>query len=459
MLPSLASISPTSFYSAISAPMISFKHMYLKALPLFLTGSAALFTNWTDTYVSSFFGAPAVAAVGICGMMFFVLFSFSNGFSIAIQSFTAGFLTSRKNNEVLDAFVVCLVLGVSLALILTTASIYFLEDILMFMNPDAAVRTTARQYLEYLLYATPFYYVCSSARGLLISVGKAWVVSYIGIGTQVVNAIATVVLAFGWAGAPNLGVSGIGFGTFIAFALASVFYVLAALQAITRQKLRVGALSFPLIMEIIGKAVLSASQCTIYALGIFTSYWIVGHLSVLALAVYQVITQATLIPIYAANALGSVAISQVGQAVGAKDQSGAQQVGMKMISGAAYPIVIYALLVMLISEDLLILLLGEALDEPQLIMVFTLSCLILPLNIAGAVANYVLQGAQLFGRVWTVSAVTQWLVFLPLAYVFGVLMNYSLAGVIFADFIYRSSLFFVQYSFWKGYSEPALANP
>jgi len=244
MLTSLDSISPASFYSAISAPMISFKHMYLKALPLFLTGSAALFTNWTDTYVSSFFGAPAVAAVGICGMMFFVLFSFSNGFSIAIQSFTAGFLTSRKNNEVLDAFVVCLVLGVSLALILTTASIYFLEDILIAMNPDAEVRTAARQYLEYLLYATPFYYVCSSARGLLISVGKAWVVSYIGIGTQVVNAVATVVLAFGWAGAPNLGVSGIGFGTFIAFALASVFYVLAALQAISRQKLRVGVLSF-----------------------------------------------------------------------------------------------------------------------------------------------------------------------------------------------------------------------
>lgn len=114
--------------------MISFKHMYLRALPLFLTGSAALFTNWTDTYVSSFFGAPAVAAIGICSMLFFVLVSFSNGFSVAIQSFTAGFLTSRKNNEILDAFIVCMVMGVGLAFLLTAASIYFLEDILRFMN-------------------------------------------------------------------------------------------------------------------------------------------------------------------------------------------------------------------------------------------------------------------------------------------------------------------------------------
>ncbi|KZL20453.1 MATE family efflux transporter [Pseudovibrio sp. Ad37] len=438
--------------------MISFKHMYLRALPLFLTGSAALFTNWTDTYVSSYFGAPAVAAVGICGMMFYVLFSFSNGFSIAIQSFTAGFLTSRENNEVLDAFVICLILGVSFGFLLTAASIYFLEDILVFMNPNAEVREASRRYLEFLLYATPFYYMCGASRGLLIAVGKAWTVSYIGIGTQIVNAVATVMLAFGWAGAPKLGISGVGFGTFIAFALAAVFYVSAALQAISQQKLRLGVLSVPLIIEILRKAILSASQSTIYALGIFSSYWIVGHLSVLALAVYQVITQATLIPIYVANALGSVAISQVGQAVGAKDLSGAQQVGLKMISGAAYPIVIYALLVMVLSEDVLTLLLGEALDEPQLIMVFTLSCLILPINIAGAVMNYVLQGAQLFGRAWTVSAITQWLIFLPLAYVFGVSMSSGLAGVIFADFIYRVGLFLTQYSFWKGYSELALAR-
>ncbi len=437
--------------------MISFKHMYLRALPLFLTGSAALFTNWTDTYVSSFFGAPAVAAIGICSMLFFVLVSFSNGFSVAIQSFTAGFLTSRKNNEILDAFIVCMIMGVGLAFLLTAASIYFLEDILRFMNPDEEVRAAARQYLEFVLYTTPFYYVCANTRGLLISIGKSWIVFYIAIAIQVINAVATVLLAFGLAGAPNLGFAGIGFGSFLCFAIGAVLYAGAALHAIIQQNLKLGTLSLPLVRQISTKAILSASQITLYALGLFASYWIVGHLSVLALAVYQVLTQATFIPVYVANALGSVAINQVGQAVGSKDQIGAQQLGLKFISGAVYPMVIYAILVIVLSEDILLLLLGEALDDPQLITVFALACLILPINIAGVVTNYVLQGAQLFGRAWVVSAITQWLVFLPLAYIFGISLSYGLAGVIFADLIYRVGMFGTQYRFWKTYSEPALA--
>lgn len=366
-------------------------------------------------------------------------------------------MTSRENNEILDAFVLCLILSVLWGAFLTGLSFYFIEDILAFLNPDAEVQSASMLYLKFLLYCTPFYYVCAATRGLLISVGKAWVVSGIGVSIQIINVIVTVMLAFGMAGAPDLGVVGIGLGTLAAFASGAVLYASAAAQAIVQQKLRLGALTPHLVLDIVTKAILSASQVTIYALGLLSSYWIVGQFGVLVVAVYQVISQTALLPLYAANALGTVAINQVGQALGAKDQMGVQQLGMKIIVSAVLIVGCYALLVFGFAKEVLFLLLEETINAPHLLTVFALSCLILPINVAGVVSNFVLQGAQRFRRVWVVSAIAQWCVFLPLAYLLGGTMHYGLAGVILADFIYRSGLFFVQFRFWKGPREPALA--
>jgi MATE family multidrug resistance protein len=69
---------------------------------------------------------------------------------------------------------------------------------------------------------------------------------------------------------------------------------------------------------------------------------------------------------------------------------------------------------------------------------------------AGLVLMSALLGAGDARRVMVVSVTTQWLVFLPLAYLVGPLLGFGLLGIWALQGLYRVAQAFIYVGFWRG---------
>ena len=135
-------------------------------VPLLLTSLLQQIYNFVDALiVGQGLGDNALAAVGNMGSIFFLIVGFSfglaNGFGVLIaQSFGA------KDYELLRRRIASTIkLACGLAVVLTTLSIIFLEDILIFLRTDDVIINDSLSY-GYIIFAGLFtsisYNVCAS---------------------------------------------------------------------------------------------------------------------------------------------------------------------------------------------------------------------------------------------------------------------------------------------------------
>lgn len=136
------------------------------ALPIFLGNLLQLAYSLIDTrIVGSFLGEDALAAVGatttLSNLIIGFLFGLANGFAIiAAQRFGAKDIRGLKK-----AFATSLVLGITIAVIITVVGIAFLGPILRFLNVPEELLSVAREYSFIIiagLLVTLLYDVCAA---------------------------------------------------------------------------------------------------------------------------------------------------------------------------------------------------------------------------------------------------------------------------------------------------------
>ncbi|MEJ2129243.1 MAG: MATE family efflux transporter [Woeseiaceae bacterium] len=191
-------------------------------------------------------------------------------------------------------------------------------------------------------------------------------------------------------------------------------------------------------------------QQLFFAAGLVAMFWIIGRIGTPSLAAANVLVTVLLFAILPGLGLGLACATLVGQALGKRDPDDAYQWSFDVAKVTVILLTILGL-PMWIAHDLVssIFIHEESTRElarwPMRIMGLTM-----PIEAIGFAFMHGMLGAGDARRVMLVSIGTQWLLFLPLAFVIGPVLGYGLLGVWLWQGVTRTVQSTLFVTMWRG---------
>jgi putative MATE family efflux protein len=264
------------------------------------------------------------------------------------------------------------------------------------------------------------------------------------------------VFIFGNLGAPAMGAAGAGLASAIATVLGTGYYFLLGLR-FARNNGFLRARPGRETLRTIGRLALpNAIQQLMFAAGFNVLFWIIAHSNLVdeahataEVAAANVVINVTLVAVLPGLGLGLAAASLVGQALGRSDPADAMAWGWDVVKIAAAIMSLLGLPMLLFPD----LILGIFLHEPQ-----TLDVARGPLRLVGATIGVDAVGMVLMNSLvgagasrasMIVSIFTQWLLFLPVAYVMGPVLGLGLMAIWIAQVSYRGLTAVIFAHLWR----------
>jgi putative MATE family efflux protein len=246
------------------------------------------------------------------------------------------------------------------------------------------------------------------------------------------------VLIYGNLGAPALGATGAGVASAIATWLGTIYYFTLGVAHARRGGFLRGLPDGRTLVTMVRLSVPAGFQQFFFAAGMMAFYAIVAQLGTRELAATNVVINLFLVGILPGLGFGLAGASLVGQALGRGDAADARRWGWDVAKIAMAVVAFISVPGVVVPE----LLLAAFLHDQQ-----TLELAVLPLRVvsiglfydsAGSVWMNSLVGAGDTTRVMLVSALLQWVLFLPVAYYVGPWLGWGLAAVWIANVAYRA---------------------
>lgn len=420
------------------------------ALPLIGGMMSQNLLNLVDTAMVGTLGNESLAAIGMSNFVLFMCQALIMGISTAVQSMAArrkGEGDEREAVRVLNTALLSMLLivpGFTFLLMKTVPLFYPL------LIKDDAVVKASMPYLDYRLLGTIFIGCNFSFRGFWSAIDRTGAYMSSLILMNVSNIILNYIFIFGHFGAPAMGVGGAGLASMIATAIGSLYYMSIAYRDLHTLGFLRTRLSLKQTFTLVKQTVPSGLQQLMFAMGFVATFWIIGKIGTAELAAANVLMNIMMVAIFPGMGFGMAASTLVGQALGRKDAADASAWGYDVLKVTVVVMTVIGLPAIIVPE----LLLGAFIHDPS-----TIALAALPLRLTGiamipeAVAVIMmlsLLGAGDAKRVMITSIVSQWIFFIPLAYVAGPLLGFGLTGVWILQGVYRTLFAAILTKIWVG---------
>lgn len=412
--------------------------------------------NLVDTAMVGGLGDAALAAVGTGSFANFLAMAFITGLSAGVQTIASRRMGEGRQGETAEALNGALLVAVLFGLPLSIALWFVVPYVFPVLNADPAVVAAGVPYLQARLMGMVAIGMNFSFRGYWSAVNLSSLYLRTLVLMHGTNIALNWVLIYGNLGAPALGAEGAGIATTIAVYVGTGYYfVLAWRHAGPGGFLR--TLPSGEVMRSIARLSLpNGLQQLFFALGFNVLFWIIAHgnvgdqaLATAEVAAANVVINVTLVAVLPGLGLGIAAATLVGQALGRGDPSDAKAWGWDVVRIAAGVMTVLGLPMLMFPDVIL----GVFLHEP-----LTLDIARGPLRLVGAtigidavgmVLMNALIGAGASRASMVVSIGTQWLVFLPIAYVLGPVLGLGLMAIWTAQVTYRGLSALVFAHLWR----------
>ncbi len=399
------------------------------ALPIIGSMISQNILNLVDTWIVGSLGDAALAAVGIGGFANFTSQAAILGLSSGVQA-----LASRRKGEgAEDQMAVSLNGGLLLAALIgipvSLVLFQYATEIFRMLNDDPEVIRLGATYYQTRVVGVVAVGANFSYRGYWNGVSLSRMYMRTIVIMHLTNAFLSYGLVFGSFGLAPMGVAGAGIGTTISMILGTCIYTFLGF----RHASQAGFLAkFPSRADLsasIRLSLPSSVQQFFFALGLTTLYKIVGLVGTQELAAANVLINLTLVAILPGMGLGLAAASLVGQALGRKNPEDASRWGWDVVKLATLLMTGLAIPYLVFTDTIL----GIFILNPNTLALarwpLRIVAISMPLEGIGMVLMQALLGAGASQRVMQVSVITQWLFFLPLAYLVGPQWGYGLFGI------------------------------
>lgn len=409
--------------------------------------------NLVDTAMVGGLGDAALAAVGTGSFANFLAMAFITGLSGGVQAIASRRMGEGREAETAEALNGALLVAVLFGLPLSVGLWFVVPHVFPVLNADPAVIAAGVPYLQARLLGMVAVGMNFSFRGYWSAVNLSRLYLRTLIVMHGTNIALNWVLIYGNLGAPALGAEGAGIATTIAVYVGTGYYFVLAVRyagpgGFLRQRpdaaiLRaIARLSLP-----------NGLQQLFFALGFNVLFWIIAHgnvadqaLATAEVAAANVVINVTLVAVLPGLGLGIAAATLVGQALGRGDPADAKAWGWDVVKIAAAVMAVLGLPMLVFPDIILRVFLHEPLTLDIARGPLRLVGATIAIDAVGMVLMNALIGAGASRASMMVSIGTQWLIFLPVAYVLGPVLGLGLMAIWTAQVSYRalSALVFAQ---------------
>lgn len=431
---------------------------YKKILNVALPAIAGLSTQMVVSLVDSAMvgrleeATYALAAMGIGVLATWALVSFFSSLATGTHVIVARRFGQNNylecGNTLNNALITSLLIGIVVALI----GAFFARPISDFFASDDKVAHYASQYIFYRFLGIPFFLISVSYRGFFFGINQTKIFMISGILTNLFNVIFNYIFIYGAFGLPRMGLAGAGLGSTLATFSDVLFYLIIILLPAYRNKFQ-NFRYFRIDKEIIKgifKISLPVSFQNIFILIGFLSFVsITGIIGTKEQAATQAVISTLFISFLPLFGFGIAVQTLVGNNLGAGKIHLAKLYGFETAKVATIYTIILGIIFISVPQFVLLII---TTDQSIIEMAKT------SLRIAGfaqifyATGVVLANGLQAAGRtvyVMRAEVIANLFIFVPIAYLLGVVFHLGLTGAWLALPIYviiYSTAIFVKFN-------------
>lgn len=396
------------------------------ALPIIVGMVSQNLLNIVDTAMVGFLGDSALAAVGVGGFVVLTCQALILGISTGVQSTAA----RRKGEGHIDRAAgilnTALLLVVIVAPLISIVLIHFSPSLFAYLNSDPAVVGHGTPYLQWRLGAMVFVGINFAFRGYWNAMDMSRLYMNTLIIMHACNIFLNYVLIFGKFGAPALGVTGAGMASAISMALGSAIYIGLGLRHAAKDGFLKTLSSREETSGLVSISLPSGLQQTFFFAGMVVMFWILGRLGTAEVAAANVLITVLLFAILPGLALGLAGATLVGQALGRGQPDDAYQWAWDVAKVSTILMTTLGLPMWLVPDLVSAIFIHEPETRELARWPMRLVGLTMPIEAMIFTFMHGLLGAGDARRVMLVGVASQWLLFLPLAYLFGAVLGFGL---------------------------------
>lgn len=408
------------------------------AIPVFFGMISYTAIMVADTAMVGRLGEIPLAAVGFGGMVYFSIFAFLMGGSMAVQIIVARRFGEKNYKGVGITLINSLYLSFGIGILLSWFGYLYAPKIMSLIGDDPEVIETAGVYLSYRFLGTVLFFVGFALRGFFDGIGIVQAGMISSISASITNIFLNWILIFGNLGFSAMGVKGA--------ALASTYSSLPALvilliylfrkDVILFFKYPIFAPSYSILKELCVVGFAPALEGTLVNFAFSGFYKIAGMISTTALASASVVLTCLSLSFMPGFSFGIAATTILGQAMGQGKIRLAYEGTMRSATFSAIVMGSMGLFFILAGNWLI----GFFTDVPAVMeAAYPALCIVALIQVGDAyhmVVGSALRSAGMMYYVMGVYLLVSFPIMLPLAYLLGIQLGFGTIGIWIAFFIW-----------------------
>ena len=393
--------------------------------------------NLIDAAMVGSLGQAALAGVGLGGYANFMAIALVLGLGVGVQATVARRRGEGQMDRLAQPLNSGLLIAALIALPLSLLCWFNAERIISLLTDDPEVAAIGSDYFRWRTLAIIAVGFNFAFRGYWNGIRRTGMYLQILVVMHVFNVIISYGLIFGRFGLPEMGAEGSGLGTTLAMFLGSALYFLLSWREGRDQGFLRSRPRFADIRAMLQLSLPNSLQQLFFATGITVLFWIIGQIGTAELAVAHILINLALLLILPGVGMGMAATTLVSHSLGEQQPQEAYRWGWDVVKVAALLLFILGLPFWLAPQ----LVLQIFTQDPELLALgewpLRITGLGMTLDATALVLTQALLGAGASRTVMSVNLGSQWLLFLPCAYLLGPVLGGGLLAVWLLQSLYR----------------------
>ncbi len=393
--------------------------------------------NLVDAAMVGSLGQAALAGVGLGGYVNFMAIALVMGLGVGVQATVARRRGQGLVDQSAEPLNNGLLIAALIALPLSLLCWFNAEAILAQLSDDPEVTAIGADYFRWRALAIIAVGCNFAFRGYWNGIRQTGRYLQILVVMHIFNVVISYGLIFGRFGLPEMGAEGSGLGTTLAMFLGTALYftltwVRGRRQGFLRRLPPLAELRLMLRLSLP-----NSLQQLFFATGVTVLFWIIGQIGTAELAVAHILINLALLLILPGVGMGMAATTLVSHSLGAGQPQDAYRWGWDVVKVAALMLFLLGLPFWLMPQ----LVLQIFTQDPELLALgqwpLRITGLGMTLDATALVLTQALLGAGASRMVMGVNLGSQWLIFLPCAYLIGPVLGGGLLAVWLLQSLYR----------------------
>lgn len=426
-----------------------FRTILLLGLPIMGGMLSQSLLNLVDAAMVGSLGQAALAGVGLGGYANFMAIALVLGLGVGVQATVARRRGEGRTAQLAHPLNSGLLIAALIALPLTLLCWLNAERIISLLTDDPDVRAIGSDYFRWRTLAIIAVGCNFAFRGYWNGIRRTGMYLQILVAMHVFNVIISYGLIFGHFGLPQMGAEGSGLGTTLAMFLGSAMYFILSWRQ-GRQQGFLRSLPRPAdIRSMLRLSMPNSLQQLLFATGVTVLFWIIGQIGTAELAIAHILINLALLLILPGVGLGMAATTLVSHSLGEEDADEAYRWGWDVVKVAGLLLFLLGMPFWLAPQ----LILQIFTQDPELLNLgqwpLRITGLGMTLDATALVLTQALLGAGASRTVMGVNLGSQWLIFLPCAYLIGPVLGGGLLAVWLLQSLYRILASVIFAILWK----------